>query len=116
MNLGPAIEGSARAAPESAGMPASTIAANVSFFIAIAPFGALLRSDPVFRRGVRGSRIAGFGAKVLKTLRNDPKLFPKALSWAMASERFAFGPFQLDAARGALFEHGLPVTLGSKPL
>ena len=34
----------------------------------------------------------------------------------MAPERFAFGPFLLDASRGALFEHGLPVAMGSKPL
>jgi len=30
--------------------------------------------------------------------------------------RFSFGPFMLDAGSCALFEHGLPVALGSKPL
>ena len=34
----------------------------------------------------------------------------------MAPQRFAFGPFVLDAGNGALFEHGLPVSIGSKPL
>ena len=34
----------------------------------------------------------------------------------MAPQRFAFGPFVLDAGNGALFEHGLPVAIGSKPL
>ena len=34
----------------------------------------------------------------------------------MEPERFAFGPFVLDAGNGALFEHGLPVSIGSKPL
>ena len=34
----------------------------------------------------------------------------------MAPQRFAFGPFMLDAGRSALFEHGLPVAIGSKPL
>jgi TolB-like protein len=29
---------------------------------------------------------------------------------------FAFGPFMLDAGSSALFEHGLPVAIGSKPL
>jgi TolB-like protein len=34
----------------------------------------------------------------------------------MAPQRFAFGPFELDAGNGALFEHGLPVAIGSKPI
>ena len=34
----------------------------------------------------------------------------------MAPQRFAFGPFVLDAGSSALFEHGLPVAIGSKPL
>src|SRR5688572_21007237 len=34
----------------------------------------------------------------------------------MAPQRFAFGPFMLDAGSSALFEHGLPVAIGSKPL
>ena len=34
----------------------------------------------------------------------------------MAPARFAFGPFLLDAHRGALFEHGIPVAIGGKPL
>lgn len=34
----------------------------------------------------------------------------------MAPQRFAFGPFVLDAGNGALFEHGLPVAIGGKPL
>ncbi|PST22715.1 hypothetical protein C7U60_10365, partial [Mesorhizobium plurifarium] len=34
----------------------------------------------------------------------------------MASQRFSFGPFLLDTGRDALFEYGVPVPLGSKPL
>ncbi len=34
----------------------------------------------------------------------------------MARERFMFGPFVLDAGRGALAERGLPVAIGSKAL
>jgi TolB-like protein len=34
----------------------------------------------------------------------------------MARERFAFGPFLLDASRGTLVERGLPVAIGSKAL
>ncbi|TPI29754.1 tetratricopeptide repeat protein [Mesorhizobium sp. B3-1-9] len=34
----------------------------------------------------------------------------------MAPLLFAFGPFVLDAGNSALFEHGLPVAIGSKPL
>lgn len=34
----------------------------------------------------------------------------------MARQRFAFGPFVLDAGSGALFEQGLPVAMGSKSL
>jgi TolB-like protein/Tfp pilus assembly protein PilF len=34
----------------------------------------------------------------------------------MAPQRFVFGPFVLDAGNGALFEHSLPVAIGSKPL
>jgi adenylate cyclase len=34
----------------------------------------------------------------------------------MAAQRFSFGPFLLDTGRGALFEHGVPVPLGGKPL
>lgn len=34
----------------------------------------------------------------------------------MAPQRFVFGPFVLDADSSALFEHGLPVAIGSKPL
>ena len=34
----------------------------------------------------------------------------------MAPQRFAFGPFVLVADCSALFEHGLPVAIGSKPL
>lgn len=34
----------------------------------------------------------------------------------MAPQRFVFGPFVLDAGNGALFEHGLPVAIGSRPL
>src|SRR5918993_5640197 len=34
----------------------------------------------------------------------------------MTPERFAFGPFTLDAGRGGLFEHGRPVAMGSKAL
>jgi len=34
----------------------------------------------------------------------------------MAPQRFGFGPFVLDARNGALFEHGLPVAIGSKSL
>lgn len=34
----------------------------------------------------------------------------------MAPQRFEFGPFVLDAGNGALFEHGLPVAIGSKPI
>src|SRR5215213_4843069 len=34
----------------------------------------------------------------------------------MAPERFAFGSFLLDPGRGGLFENGVPVSIGSKPL
>jgi TolB-like protein len=34
----------------------------------------------------------------------------------MAPQRFIFGPFVLDAGNGALFEHGLPVTIGGRSL
>lgn len=34
----------------------------------------------------------------------------------MARERFRFGAFLLDAGRGALLEHGIPVAIGSKAL
>ncbi|HZA91575.1 MAG TPA: tetratricopeptide repeat protein [Gemmatimonadales bacterium] len=34
----------------------------------------------------------------------------------MTPERFAFGPFTLDAGCGGLFEHGRPVAMGSKAL
>ncbi|WP_200952422.1 winged helix-turn-helix domain-containing protein, partial [Mesorhizobium sp. Root552] len=34
----------------------------------------------------------------------------------MVPLRFVFGPFVLDAGNGALFERGLPVAMGSKPL
>jgi len=34
----------------------------------------------------------------------------------MAPTRFAFGPFLLDTSRGALFEDGQPVSMGSKAL
>lgn len=53
---------------------------------------------------------------VLKPVRNDPKIFRKAVYWSMVAQRFAFGPFVLDIGRDGLFEHGLPVPLGSKPL
>ena len=34
----------------------------------------------------------------------------------MAAERFAFGPFLLDTGRETLFEHGVPVSIGSRAL
>lgn len=34
----------------------------------------------------------------------------------MEPRRFVFGPFVLDAGNGGLFERGLPVAIGSKPL
>jgi len=34
----------------------------------------------------------------------------------MAAERFAFGSFLLDTGRETLFEHGVPVSIGSRAL
>src|SRR5215203_4817134 len=34
----------------------------------------------------------------------------------MAAERFAFGPFLLDTGCETLFEHGVPVSIGSRAL
>ena len=95
-------------------MPASGDRRQCYFVIAIAPdlrVAELGRRSSICRDERSGT------AQILKTLRNDPKIFPKARMMGHGALSASHSVHLCSTpAAAALFEHGLPVAIGGKAL